>query len=199
MLRHKIRQYGFTLAELLISLAILGLLSAFLIPKVIQANEVSVRKAVLKETIATLSQVVAQAAFENVSYSAIETYILSHLNATKICPNNISTEGCTTTMLSYASGFKGANLPNGATIALRADTTDIGIVYLLVDYNGDSLPNTFSTSGKFEDIALLTGNYTNQDKIQSGCWSSSYVRRRQTLTIECQEWDSDGAWSELWR
>lgn len=49
------RMRGFTLAELLIALGILGVLATFTIPKVLMANQTSAYNAKAKETIAMVS------------------------------------------------------------------------------------------------------------------------------------------------
>lgn len=49
------RFYGFTLAELLIALAILGVIATFTIPKIIVAQQNEQRKAIAKEAAGTLS------------------------------------------------------------------------------------------------------------------------------------------------
>ena len=47
---------GFTLAELLIALSILGVIAAFTIPKVLQSQQDERKRAITKEVMATLSQ-----------------------------------------------------------------------------------------------------------------------------------------------
>ena len=48
---------GFTLAELLVAIGILGVIATFTIPKVLQAQQVDHRKNVFKETYAALYDV----------------------------------------------------------------------------------------------------------------------------------------------
>ena len=54
---------GFTLAELLIALAILGVIAAFTIPKVLQANQSAKYNAAAKEVISTVAQAYQQYQF----------------------------------------------------------------------------------------------------------------------------------------
>jgi prepilin-type N-terminal cleavage/methylation domain-containing protein len=49
---------GFTLAELLIALGILGVIATFAIPKILVAQQDTKRKAVLKETMAALQNMI---------------------------------------------------------------------------------------------------------------------------------------------
>lgn len=51
---HLPSQPGFTLAELLIALAILGVIATFTIPKILQAQQNQEKHAIYKETIAAL-------------------------------------------------------------------------------------------------------------------------------------------------
>lgn len=56
-----IAQKGFTLAELLIALSILGVIATFTIPKVLQSQQNGKYNTMAKEAIATISQ-----AYQNV-------------------------------------------------------------------------------------------------------------------------------------
>jgi prepilin-type N-terminal cleavage/methylation domain-containing protein len=49
------KQFGFTLAELLISLAILGVIATFTIPKLLQVQQQSSYMGIAKEAMATIS------------------------------------------------------------------------------------------------------------------------------------------------
>lgn len=53
--KHTNSRLGFTLAELLISLAILGMIATFTIPKILSSQQDQRKKAVFRETIAALS------------------------------------------------------------------------------------------------------------------------------------------------
>lgn len=56
---------AFSLAELLIVLAILGLISAFAVPKLLSAQKSSKKQVVFKETFATMSQLAHKAKLES--------------------------------------------------------------------------------------------------------------------------------------
>lgn len=51
---------GFTLAELLIALAILGVISAFAIPKILSAQQNEKKEAVTRETLGTIMAILHQ-------------------------------------------------------------------------------------------------------------------------------------------
>ena len=55
---------GFTLSELLIALAILGLIATFTIPKVLNSTDTASKQAVFKETLGMLSEI---------QYEAVQT------------------------------------------------------------------------------------------------------------------------------
>ncbi len=134
---------GFTLAELLISLAILGVIATFTIPKILTTQQNGQRIAVFKETYATLSQVVYEGYQKgDVSTSTYATHILSNVNALRVCTSNSFTEGCWTQTDSSPfneRGQRGFILPNGATVAgfENGFNTDA----FLVDWNGTIGPN----------------------------------------------------------
>src|ERR1051325_8786269 len=86
---------AFTLAELLIALAILGVIATFTIPKVLQAMQDNQRKAVFKEVIASLSGINYEGwTTKQLTPSTAQNFILSRVNAVKICNTNAQTEGC---------------------------------------------------------------------------------------------------------
>ncbi|MCE3236175.1 MAG: hypothetical protein K0Q50_2355 [Vampirovibrio sp.] len=86
---------GFSLAELLISLAVLGVITVFAIPKVLSAQQDQRCRAVAKEAYAALSQIQSQGLVEGVlSAATVGDYVMSRLNTVKVCPNDAAEEGC---------------------------------------------------------------------------------------------------------
>jgi prepilin-type N-terminal cleavage/methylation domain-containing protein len=136
---------GFTLAELLIALAILGEIATFTLPKIISAQQNAKQLAVIKETVATLSEVLyVGTQFGEIDDSNFDTYMLSKVNAVKLCPNNVRDDGCMPQDLPYTTfpTYKGFILPNGAAVACgRAPTTPSGAGECLIDWNGTDGPN----------------------------------------------------------
>lgn len=137
---------GFTLAELLIALAILGVIATFTIPKVLQNQQNSEKAAVFKETIATLNSVFNTGIQRSeVTESNFGTYILDRINAVKICRTNAVTEGCWTTGVDPVAGQAsqaGAILHNGATLSGFDDNAiGGGYDFIVIDWNGPDGPN----------------------------------------------------------
>lgn len=141
--------FGFTLAELLIALAILGVIATITIPKVLTAQQDSKRSAVIKEVVATLNDITYQGVLkrDGLDDSTFYEYYYERLNQVKSCPNDINVEGCWTQAFtsSEAFPFQGYVLHNGAAIAGFSDCCDYGggamANVIAVDWNGDELPN----------------------------------------------------------
>lgn len=143
---------AFTLAELLIALAILGVIATFAIPKILQGQQDAQRKAVFRETIASLYSVFVeglQAGKINHDQSAwMTTYILPRMNAIKICPTDSQAEGCWTQPFAPNPGERNSEgylLHSGASVSGLsggwepvADQWEDGII---MDWNGTAGPN----------------------------------------------------------
>jgi prepilin-type N-terminal cleavage/methylation domain-containing protein len=136
--------FGFTLAELLIALAILGVIATFTIPKVLSNQSDTRKAAVMKETIGAISELVHRgwsAKLLNTTYSG--SYIMQYINATRICNTNSATQGCwsmadPTPDQSTEPGFM---LSNGSVVAGISDSVNLYNTFI-VDWNGAAGPNT---------------------------------------------------------
>jgi prepilin-type N-terminal cleavage/methylation domain-containing protein len=135
---------GFTLAEVLIALALLGIIAAFSIPQVLQNVQSAQQNAILKETVSILSGIVDTGRRDGtLAPATFYNYFKTALNLVKSCPNNSQTEGCwTQAPLPYESDEPGFVLPNGVQI--------VGFNYIggnsngiVIDTNGPKPPNTF--------------------------------------------------------
>jgi prepilin-type N-terminal cleavage/methylation domain-containing protein len=137
---------GFTLSELLVAVAILGLIATFTIPKVLQGIEAIQRKAIFKEDYAALSQLSLKYYQEGRS-DRLDDYLIANLNAQKVCNNDASSEGCrntTTTPYDWVSGWKGVLMHNGSVITMvpcTAYACGTKGAQITIDWNGDKLPN----------------------------------------------------------
>lgn len=137
---------GFTLAELLIALAILGVIATFTIPKVLQGQSDSKKYAVMKETIAALNAALnTPCQMGEITESNIGTYLVDHLNAIKLCRTDGVAEGCWTQSdpMGTQATKMAVTLASGAVIGGLDDTNNgTGMDNIIVDWNGINLPNT---------------------------------------------------------
>jgi len=139
---------GFTLSELLISLAILGVIAAFTIPKILSSQNDAQRKAVFKETYATITTIIynglQQGELPRTSPNMYD-FVSQKINAVKLCDTHSFNQGCwpqssDCTWAAAELAEPGMVLPSGAVIAgLRNGLDYEGF---LVDWNGPAEPNT---------------------------------------------------------
>jgi prepilin-type N-terminal cleavage/methylation domain-containing protein len=86
------KERGFSLAEVVISLAVLGLIASLTLPSLFMSMDRIKKRAVFKETYQAFAT-----AFNEMKLSGEPTAtVINKLNPAKICPNNSLTQGCTT-------------------------------------------------------------------------------------------------------
>jgi prepilin-type N-terminal cleavage/methylation domain-containing protein len=179
---------AFTLAELLIALAILGLAAGFTIPKVLTASNNAQTKAILKEDIGIISTVLQKCEAENRLYTqsasklnnSVHGCFLDHLNtvSSDYCQNNIS-----------ACNVGGVVLHNGSTLSLN-----YGYPIISVDVNGSAPPNVVMQD-RF-DLMYCTSDY---------CYAyQAYMPNKPGVVFPCCNYLSDYAdrlayWTSLWQ
>lgn len=151
---------GFTLAELLIALAILGVIATFTIPKVLQSQQDSRNKSIVKEAIASISASYAGYRLRNtVSPSTDPLDFTSYLNYVNIDSvaqiDNVQTLGtrdCST------AGRLCLKLHNGAMLETASScfggTGSTNAVWYLVDPDGKVTDGTTDGPGKSVQFAL---------------------------------------------
>jgi len=154
---------GFTLAEVLVTLAIIGVVAALTIPTLIQSTNSSKFTTALKKSLSTLNQVV-QTNLANNDMDAADTSITSAAtlaawfitgSATGTTPSNMN-------VLKWTAGTADAWLNDGtrltfyhtgATAGCAVDNANdftiatAGTCYVIVDTNGDRKPNQIATDG----------------------------------------------------
>jgi prepilin-type N-terminal cleavage/methylation domain-containing protein len=148
------RILGFTLAELLIALAILGVISTFTIPKLLTASANQKRNAILKECIGVIQETYHRGWIEGVLKDGViaAPYILNQVGAIKICDTDADVQGCwpiathPANIDSWQTTQAGFVLASGCTVA-GVDTVGMasGDDYLILDWNGPTGPNLEGT------------------------------------------------------
>ncbi len=135
---------AFTLAELLLALAILAVIATFTIPKLLSNVNYSARDAVLKETSTMLMAVYYEGyRLGEITSNNDASYVLGHVNAIKICPTHCESEGCwdltDSELTSTTCG--GFVLANGAVVTGCSFNGPNASYKIGIDYNGEQGPN----------------------------------------------------------
>ncbi len=146
----QVRAHGFTLAELLISLAILGVIATFTIPKILNAQQNSQSMAAAKEAMATISS-----AFQQLQSSG---QVTGNTKATDLTPYlnyvSVRTTGSIDAHPNWAGtgggGFNTCNalnpcylLHNGGTLQLsNSNFTVNGYIVFIFDPDNIALGGT---------------------------------------------------------
>lgn len=154
---------GFTLAEVLITLGIIGVVAAITFPTLIQKQQEKVLITQLKEAYSVLSQAITLT-YTDVGYVFSYKDFLKHLKTNKICEQTF--DGCankartniTKTQTKYFGGsdslssrYTYANLSNGTIIRMDNQTLDCtnsltgnaSCGEIAIDVNGENGPNAF--------------------------------------------------------
>jgi prepilin-type N-terminal cleavage/methylation domain-containing protein len=123
---------AFTLSELLVSMAVIGLIATLTLPHVFMSVDRAKKRAVFKEAYKALAEATQASMMEGETTSQM----IRRLNPKKICETNAKAQGCT----QYTDGVEvnepGVVLSTGVTIfglASPADTTN-GMVIGLEDF-----------------------------------------------------------------
>lgn len=145
------RFMGFTLAELLVALLILGEIATFTIPKILNSQQNGQRIAVFKETYSTISELTYRGyLMGSIAAGSNGGYLRNNMNSVKICPDNSSTQGCWTQPGDVTeAGEPGLILHNGATISGLNDSPGGPGNAFLIDWNGPASPNIEGTDQLF--------------------------------------------------
>ena len=136
---------GFTLSELLIALAILGVIATFTIPKVLQSQADQATKAKFLETYAALSEVNYFLFQNSIPESNYLQTLQERMNATRFCTDGLA-EGCSPTSTNgtnYQLSSPSFLMPNGVMVG---DLVDGGSALdrwdgVFIDLNGVEGPN----------------------------------------------------------
>jgi len=135
----KTRCPAFTLAELLIALAILAEIATFTIPKIISAQQNGQNKAIGKETMGMLSEAVQKAKLATDASTAIPVSSLTqYMNYVKVDTTSLvdSTPNDGTASYSCAS-YTCIKLHNGSILIMSGSITgSTGLYSCILDTNG---------------------------------------------------------------
>ena len=185
------RNKAFTLSELLIALAILGLIAAFTIPKVLHSTNDTVRSSIFKEILAVVERVGYEAySLGEANYNRFDWYN-EHIAAVKVCDTQSTTQNCTTSSMVGNTTQRALVFHNGAVLYGMStlgccQTFSQGDGWYL-DYNGPKPPNTIG-----EDVLYLRAVQFNPDSSFSLTYSGRDVLYRPNDTA------SETLYNNLW-
>ena len=132
---------AFTLAELLIALLLLGLISAFSIPKVLHGANTLQREAIFKEHISDLSAVIRVGRLTGeLTESNFRSYLEEHYSMLKTC-GHLTASDCFPQGGASEGGYVMVSGLN-ATGLEGSLSGGCDCLWWLVDWNGDKGPNT---------------------------------------------------------
>jgi prepilin-type N-terminal cleavage/methylation domain-containing protein len=154
---------GFTLSELLISLSVLGLISALTLPTVFNSVNTRKEKAIFRETISSLQEVVKDAAANGAQPQGIYTMVEKNMNVVR-CNSNLGV--LAPDEAQYQSG---CILQNGAWI-IRLEPWVEDFAEVVIDWNGNEAPNTMN-----KDRIRMAMTWGIEPK--TGYWSDTVLNR----------------------
>jgi prepilin-type N-terminal cleavage/methylation domain-containing protein len=148
------RALGFSLSELMVSVAVVGVIATLTVPVVMNNVQEGKKKAVFKETISAIGQIV----YEGVSNGELEqgvdmeAYLVAKLNGVKTC-TGAAGGACVQVVRAANYPTKGVQLSNGATIDFYDYLSTDKVAY--IDWNGDVPPNRTSAANTPVSISQL--------------------------------------------
>ncbi len=170
------KKYAFTLAEVLVTLGIIGVISAMTIPTLVNNYQEQVYVTQLRKVYSDISQAVEKILVESNSVNLRESrlrrdgndYLLSFFNTTKTCSSSTITN-CFASSYSTrkaASIAASSYVPAYSTCAMLASGTSVcfgqmssdGNIQVAVDLNGQQGPNILG-------LDLFSMRITNNGKV----------------------------------
>lgn len=167
---------GFTLAELLISLAILGVIATFTIPKVIASQQLAQKNSIMKETASMISGAYQQAQLSGTATSSTRLQDLTpyfnyvSVDTTSTIDDHVGygSLGCTGAAPCY-------KLHNGALLMDRASfngTNSTNAMVMHLDVEGNYSGSTTGTEKSVQLVLFYNGRIASRGQLQSGFTSS---------------------------
>lgn len=182
MSKIKMVRQGFTLAELLISLAILGMIATFTIPKILSSQQNSSYNAIAKEDASAIAAAYQSYVYNNGASSAISLSSLTpYLNYTTLDTSSLIDSYPGQTSLNCAA-WQCYRMANGSILAFDAGQTfgatdSLAITYFYVDPDGVYSGSTSGSSKSAVFFIYYNGRITSQETAAAGShdvWGTTY-------------------------
>ena len=162
--------FGFTLAELLVSLAVLGLIAGLTVPSIVTSVEKSKRKAIFKESLSTLANVLTNQ--RNLGFDPWETptdywkNIQTSLNAPAMSGTEYHAPGISwpckpsTICQGWISIYKQSN---GSYLGFTTSGMGPVNIHLFIDANGPGQPNIVGEDRLQVSVSPQKGNLVDSN------------------------------------
>lgn len=170
------RAKGFTLAELLIALAILGEIATFTIPKIIASQQNGQRNAQMKETVATIAAAYQQAQLSGIVTSSTRLqHLTPYMNYASVDTSATIDDHVGFGSLSCNGGVPCYRLHSGALLMDRAGfggtaTTNAMVMHL--DMEGNYSGSTTGSGKSVQIILFYNGRIASRGQLSTGFTSS---------------------------
>jgi type II secretory pathway pseudopilin PulG len=144
------RTQAFTTAELMIALALIGLVSTFAVPKIYRSLLYSQERSALRETVSVLKQLYYQGASQGIKGAALNKFVMNHISASKTCMNTVD-DGCFYIgdgqyggIVENSGTMGGFEMPSGAVVnSINLNTTNPRDE-IVIDINGSNGMSAYS-------------------------------------------------------
>jgi prepilin-type N-terminal cleavage/methylation domain-containing protein len=153
-----LKRKGFTLAEVLVTLMVIGVVAALTIPQLIQSTAKNEYKAGLKKSLGALNQALALNIAQNAQEANDATITSSATLADYFGRRMVVIKGATTADFFTADGTQYTfTKPGTACLTTSTDASAAASCTVRVDVNGEKAPNTMSTG-------TAPANYAYKDR-----------------------------------
>jgi len=179
---HQRLSHGFTLAELLICLLILGVIAVFTIPKILSSQQDNRFNAIAKEDASAIAAAYKAYVHNNGASSAISlSSLTTYLNYTAVDTSSLIDSYPGQTSLNCSS-WACYRMANGSILAFDAGQTfgatdDLAISYFYVDPDGVYSGSTTGNSKSVVFFIYYNGRITSQETAAAGShdvWGTIY-------------------------
>jgi prepilin-type N-terminal cleavage/methylation domain-containing protein len=160
-----VRCLGFNMTEIIIVMALAGLIAVFALPKVLDTMSTNQKNAALARTLSELHTIMEQGMITGALDSNganVASYFLNNFNATTVCSTDSLTQGCWNGAIQGSNiveeGEPGVVLPDGVDVVGFDNCCAGGGNGVMIDSNGQQGPNQIGQDQLWVALCFGTGN-----------------------------------------